>query len=141
MTAVQRTSRRPIQLKRRILTPIVFLLLVVTAGFTPWWGTAIVVGACRLLFRTSLAVLAILTFLSWGIACIARDTIHLYGPSRVFAKILGLEGFGLVMDSNASRMTVYAIVSLAGFLMALFAGGAVQSLQNLWTSWRRPTVR
>ncbi len=103
----------------------------VCAFSAPWWGTPIVAGVSYLVFRLPTRTICSLTFFAWFAACASRDILNAYGPSRVFGKMLSLQSVGFANDSMASRLCVYGLVGLIGFLLALFTGGLLKSLMAL----------
>ena len=117
-----------------IKTPVVFSLLVLTAFFTPWWGTVIVVAVLSVLIGISARGIALLTFFAWASACVLRDLANQFGPSRVFARLFQLDQIGFAVDAIQSRIVVYVLVSLAGFLLAFFAAGFLKSVRSFFPS-------
>jgi hypothetical protein len=112
-----------------------FLAAALALGFcaylAPWWGTPIVVAACYIVFRLPTRVLSFVTLFAWVLASASRDYIGQYGPSRVFAKMLSIESIGFASHSIASRVCVYGIVGVTGFLLALFTGGILKSIAGM----------
>ena len=110
----------------------------VCAFYAPWWGTPIVAGVSYLVFRLPTRTICALTFIAWFVACAGRDTLNGYGPSRVFAKMLSIQSVGFPNDSTVSRLCVYGVAGLIGFLLALFTGGTLKSLIALLPMKLRP---
>ncbi len=110
---------------------VVTAIAVTTCAlFAPWWGTPIVIVLAYLIFRLPTRVLCTVTFAAWVFACAARDIQNDGGPSRVMGKMLSLQSIGLLSDSLASRLAVFALVGAIGFLLALFTGGLLKSLNR-----------
>lgn len=133
-----------IGISKRVLDPIVFVLLIVTAMVTPWWGTPVAVFALRVLFQISVRRLAALTFASWFVACFARDALGGWGPARVLARMLffnTMDAMGLSVSSPLARAGVYAIVSLLGCVLALFSAGLVKAVQDIVSNPAADTSR
>ncbi len=118
---------------------LAFTIAIGVCAFSaPWWGTPIVAGVSYLVFRLPTRTICSITFFAWVLAAAARDTVNAYGPSRVFAKMLSIQTVGFSNDSLASRLCVYAIVGLIGFLLALFTGGTLKSLIGFMPAKLRP---
>lgn len=125
---------KQIEIHSAIKTPIVILLMFLTAFFTPWWGTIVIVAILSLLIGISMRGIALMTMCGWMAACALRDVLNQFGPSRVFTRIFQLEQIGLPFDSIQSRLTVYVGISLTGFLLAYFTAGIFKSIRSFFPS-------
>lgn len=104
---------------------------IVTALFTPWWGTAIVAATLRLLFFTRVRWLTFFALSGWMTAALYRDFDNLYAPSRILTKLLSLNQMGFALDSPASRLVVYSLMGVTGVLLAFFSASFVAAVQRL----------
>lgn len=113
-----------------IVTPILVVLMILSAFYTPWWGTPIVAGVLACLPGLRARLISVTAFCGWFLACAIRDALNDFGPSRVFARLLSLETVGLSLDSLEARLLVYLMASFVGFALATFTVGAIRFTQS-----------
>ena len=119
-------------MKMKLTEMLIFgLAIFLTAMFTPWWGTPIVIAASLFVFKFPFSNLIALCFFGWATAAAARDTLAEHGPSRVIAKMLNIEFIGFGTESLMSRLIVYMLAGAIGFLFATFTGGLVKAIRKL----------
>lgn len=110
-----------------------FVSMILTAAFTPWWGTPIVIAVSFVIFRLPVKVLALVSFAAWALAAAWRDGLADHGPTRVIAKLMSLESVGFPPGSRASELSVLAMAGMIGLLFALFVGGLLRSIYSSQT--------
>lgn len=122
------------ELHPAIKIPVVFVLLFLTAFFTPWWGTIVVVATLSFFIGISSRGIALLSFFGWMTACFARDLSNEMGPSRVFARLFQLERIGIESNTTYSQIVVYSVIGLIGCLLALLTAGFLRSVRSIFPS-------
>ncbi len=104
-------------------------LLMATAFWTPWWGTALVAFSMALLSGFSTRLLILSSFSGWLIALGLRDILNDGGPSRILIRMLSMPG----IDSTVAQLMVIALVALIGAGL----GGGAAGLVNSVKKWRQ----
>lgn len=121
---------RNIAIQGGIVTPVLVILMFLSAIYTPWWGTPVVAGVLACLPGLRARLISVTAFIGWFLACATRDFLGDFGPSRVFARLLSLETIGFAIDSMEARLLVYAMASAIGFALATFTVGAIRFTQS-----------
>ena len=120
-----------------LLAPLLVGLMFLCAMYTPWWGTPVVVGVMACIPGLRARVIAPSALAGWFLACVVRDMLSDFGPSRVFTRFLSLETVGLGIDSIEARLAVYTMTSVIGFALASLVVGAVRFSQSFARSFVR----
>lgn len=123
-----------LQVRDRVLAPVAFVLLAVTALFTPWWGTIVVVAAMRLFFKLSVRLASFLGFAGWMIACFVRDAQGGFGPGRLLAKMFSIGNYTFGAGSWLSHLIVYVLIGVVGLMLAFLTAGFTKSVQSFVSS-------
>ncbi len=119
-----------VMIQSGIVAPILVILMTLSAVYTPWWGTPVVAGVLACLPGLRARLISVSAFMGWFLACLIRDALSDFGPSRVFARLLSLESVGLGLDSLEARLLVYLMASSIGFALATLTVGAIRFTQS-----------